>query len=262
LPISASWKGKAMKSSLILAVILTGLTTASTAQDPGAPRGPEGGARLSDRYFYVVKDVLKYCQPQKGFWIDVGAGKGQVTIPLIEETGNPVIMLDPDVEAMSKGLDVAREKGLEDRLAAVVGVAENMPFPDNSVDLLVSRGSIFFWDDPVKGLQEAYRVLRPGAKAYIGGGAGSGYPKEATEKLIQSRREWMQGEDAEKWKRFVELRRPQQMQKWAENAELPSFQVLGKGALSADDPRVGQGVWLLFEKKLEACQKTSSEPCE
>jgi SAM-dependent methyltransferase len=135
-----------MKSSLILAVILTGLTTASTAQDPGAPRGPEGGARLSDRYFYVVKDVLKYCQPQKGFWIDVGAGKGQVTIPLIEETGNPVIMLDPDVEAMSKGLDVAREKGLEDRLAAVVGVAENMPFPDNSVDLLVSRGSIFFWD--------------------------------------------------------------------------------------------------------------------
>jgi hypothetical protein len=25
--------------------------------------------------------------------------------------------------------------------------------------------------------------------------------------------------------------------------------VMGKGAISAEDPRVGQGVWLLFEKQ-------------
>lgn len=58
-----------------------------------------------------------------------------------------------------------------------------------------------------------------------------------------------EGEDAEKWKRFVELRRPEQMQAWAESAGLTDFEVLGKGALSAEDKRVGQGVWLLFEKK-------------
>ena len=114
-------------------------------QHSAAPGGLKREHKLPDRYPYVVKDVLKYCQPKKGFWIDLGAGKGQVAIPLIEATGNPVVMLDPNVESMTRGLEIAGEKGLSDRLVAVVGVAEKMPFPDNSVDLVVSRGAIFFW---------------------------------------------------------------------------------------------------------------------
>lgn len=248
-----------MIRSLTTVAVIVGFATTTLAAEPSAPKGLKGEGKLSDRYLYVVKDVLKCGQPKKGFWIDLGAGKGQVAIPLIEKTDNPVVMLDPDVEAMSEGLEIAREKGLENRLAAVVGVAENMPFPDNSVDLVVSRGSIFFWDDAVKGLREVYRVLRPGAKAYIGGGAGSGYPKWAADKLIRRRKEKMKGDEAEKWKKFVDLRRPEQMRKWAENAKLPEFQVMGKGAISAEDPRVGQGVWLLFEKKSEVVTKKEED---
>jgi hypothetical protein len=85
----------------------------------------------------------------------------------------------------------------------------------------------------------------------IGGGHGSSYPKEATDKVIEDRKKKMEGDNAEKWKKFVELRRPEQMQEWAEAAGLPEFQVMGKGAISAEDERVGQGVWLLFEKKPE-----------
>ena len=227
------------------------LPSSALAQEAKAPRGLKSEQSLPSRYPYVVQDILGFCKPQKGFWVDLGAGRGQVAIPLIEATGNPVVMLDPEREAMVEGLEIAREKDIEDRLLAVVGVAEAMPFPDNTVDLVVSRGSIFFWDDRVKGLQEVYRVLRPGGKAYIGGGAGSGYPKWAVEKLIQGRREKMQGEEAEKWKRFVELRRPEQMTQWAEQAGLPQFEVMGRGAISDEDERVGQGVWLLFEKKRE-----------
>ena len=235
----------------VFACCLTSLSAPATAQEAGSPGGIKSEQSLPSRYPYVVQDILKHCQPKKGFWVDLGAGKGQVAIPLIEATGNPVVMLDPKQEAMAEGLRIAREKKLEDRLMAVVGAAEQMPFPDNSVDLVVSRGSIFFWEDPVKGLQEVYRVLRPGGKAYLGGGAGSGYPASAVEKLIRDRKERMHGEEAEKWKRFVELRRPEQMQKWAEQAKLPEFRVMGKGAISAEDTRVGQGVWLLIEKKPE-----------
>lgn len=237
------------------AVFLWAAGPLAPAQKPESPGGLRAEQALPSRYPYVVQDVLKWCKPAKGFWVDLGAGRGQVALPLIEATGNPVVMLDPDKEAMAQGLAAAREKGFADRLFAVAGTAEALPFPDDSVDLVVSRGSIFFWDDPVKGLREVHRVLRPGGKAYIGGGAGSGYPREATEKLIEGRKARLHGEEAEKWKRFVELRRPEQMKKWAEDAGLRDFEVLGKGAISAGDARVGQGVWLLFEKKPTAAAK-------
>jgi SAM-dependent methyltransferase len=195
----------------------------------------------------VVEDILKLCQPKKGFWIDLGAGKGQVAIPLIEATDNPVVMLDPDFEAMAAGLEIARDKGLGHRLFAVIGVAEDMPFPDNSVDLVVSRGSIFYWKDPAKGLKEVYRVLRPGGKAMIGGGHGSGYPKWATDEVIRKRKERYQN-DSGAADRFIQIRSPEQMRQWAEAAGLSDYEVMGKGAISAEDERVGQGTWLLFEK--------------
>jgi len=44
---------------------------------------------LPSRYPYVVQDVLKHCKPARGFWVDLGAGKGPVAIALIEATGNP-----------------------------------------------------------------------------------------------------------------------------------------------------------------------------
>ena len=244
-------------AALIGIVTLLAGHSGGLAQQLTAPKDIKSEQSLPSRYPYVIQDALEYCTPTKGFWVDLGAGKGQVAIPLIEVTGNPVVMLDPNAEAMSKGLKIAREKKLQNRLSAVVGRAEAMPFPDNSVDFVVSRGSIFFWDDPAKGLSEVYRVLRPGGKAYIGGGAGSGYPRSAVEKLIRQRKEKMQGDEADKWTRFVELRRPEQMKQWADKAGLKEFEVMGMGAISSDDKRTGQGVWILFEKKAQGvCSPT------
>lgn len=235
---------------------LLALTAAYCLLSPGeafceqseTPQGLRSEQSLPSRYPYVVQDILRLVKPEKGFWVDLGAGKAQLTLPLVEATGNPVLMIDPNAESLAEGLAAARAKGLADRLLAVVGKAESLPLLDNSVDLLVSRGSIFFWDNPAAGLREVQRALRPGGKAYIGGGAGSSYPKDAAEELVGGRKGKMQGKEAAKWQRFVELRRPEQMRQWADKAGLKDYQVLGKGAVSADDPQVGQGVWLLYQK--------------
>lgn len=251
---------KPLSRFVLIFVVACGASQQSIYGQPReVPAGVAYERSLPSRYEHVIADMLKFCEPAKGFWVDLGAGKGQVAIPLIEKTGNPITMVDPDAEAMSDGLTIAREKGLQDKLSAVVATAEALPFPDNSVDLLVSRGSIFFWQDPPKGLREVYRVLRPGCRAYIGGGAGSGYPQDATAALIESRKKQLKGDEAEFWQRFVELRRPEQMQKWAEDAGLPEFEVLGRGALSADDERVGQGVWILFEKQAEIITRKADD---
>jgi SAM-dependent methyltransferase len=228
-------------------LIFAAAASGRCADDSQTPKGLESERDLPSRYGYVAEDVMRLSQPVKGFWIDLGAGKGDVAIALIREAGNPVVMVDPDKDAMTKGLEAARQQGMQDRLLAVVGSAESLPFPDGVADLVVSRGSIFFWQDPVQGLREVQRVLRPGGKAFIGGGAGSGYPKEAVAKLIQQRKEQLSGAEAEKWKKFVELRHPDQMKEWATSAGLTDFEVLGRGAID-DDPKVGQGVWLLYTK--------------
>jgi SAM-dependent methyltransferase len=221
--------------------------------DAQVPNSIQQERELPSRYPYCVEDALRNCEPESGFWVDLGAGQGQVSIPLIEATDNPVVMIDPNRESMAKGLAVARERGLENRLSAVVGVAENMPLLDDSVDFVVSRGSIFFWDDQGKGLQEVYRVLRPGGSAYIGGGAGSEYPSWAAEKLIEGRIAHMEGddEDAQKWRRFIELRQPEQMRAWAEASGIAEYTVMGEGPISSEDERVGQGIWITFTKPLE-----------
>ena len=86
-----------------------------------------------------------------------------------------------------------------------------------------------------------------------------GYPKEAAEQLIASRKKKLEGDEAEKWKRFVELRRPKKLREWAEAAGLANFNLAGKGAIFADDPKVGQGVWLWFTNQEQTQDSTSDK---
>jgi ubiquinone/menaquinone biosynthesis C-methylase UbiE len=163
-------------------------------------------------------------------------------------SGSTIVLVDPDAEALSQGLRRAQSEGLGHRVVAVVGKAESMPFPDGSVDLVVSRGSIFFWDDQGKGVQEAYRVLRPGGEAMLGGGRGKHYPEWARREFSR-RRHGNMDPNSEATRRFRRLRSPETFRQWAEQAGLPDFKVIGQGGLGPDDPRTGKGIWLRFGKR-------------
>jgi SAM-dependent methyltransferase len=55
----------------------------------------------------------------------------------------------------------------------VFGYVNTIPFNAASMDLVVSRGSFFFWENLSRGFSECLRVLRPGGMAYIGSGFGN-----------------------------------------------------------------------------------------
>jgi ubiquinone/menaquinone biosynthesis C-methylase UbiE len=49
----------------------------------------------------------------------------------------------------------------------VVGDAAALPFPDGSFEVVVSTMSMHHWSDPIAGLNEIGRVLRPDGRALI-----------------------------------------------------------------------------------------------
>ncbi|MFO7903910.1 MAG: class I SAM-dependent methyltransferase [Pirellulaceae bacterium] len=222
---------------------------------PAEAEGPGEAAKkpLPNLYPYVASDILEWSQPRVGVWVDLGAGAGDVALAVASSkkeaaARSTIVLLDPDADALSRALGKARKKGLENRLVTVVGVAEEMPLPDNSVDLVFSRGSIFFWDDQPSGIREIYRVLRPGGKAMIGGGRGSQYPEWARREFAR-RRHGGRDSDSPQAREFARLRDPETFRRWAKEAGIPDFEVIGQGALPPDDPRASAGVWLRFTKR-------------
>ena len=54
-----------------------------------------------------------------------------------------------------------------DFIKPMMGYSENIPIKDNCVDIVVSRFNLTYWNDPMKGFSEIYRVLKPGGKFVI-----------------------------------------------------------------------------------------------
>lgn len=81
--------------------------------------------------------------------VEIGVGSGLFAEPLGIKTG-----IEPS-EAMRKK---AKERGIH----VVDGVAENLPWKDNSIDYVLMVTTICFVDNVKKSLSEVYRVLQNG----------------------------------------------------------------------------------------------------
>ena len=204
---------------------------------------------LPDYYQTVAEDVIAFCGDQRGrIWVDLGTGPGGLGLALLEKVSDgAMVLMDPNVDALRRALDAARQHGVGSRVVAVIGSAESIPLSDESVDVVVSRGSFYFWQDRAQGLREIWRILRPGGRAMIGGGLGSTYPQWARQEFIRRRRE--SAKSPEEARTFAEARSPETFRRLATEASLPSFEVVGEGGLAADDPNTGIGIWLRFTKE-------------
>ena len=88
--------------------------------------------------------------------LDLGAGTGKLTTRLVER-GLDVVAVDPIAEMLE-----LLSSALPDT-PALLGTAEQIPLPDNSVDaVLVAQA--WHWFDPERAVAEVARVLRPGGR--------------------------------------------------------------------------------------------------
>ena len=203
------------------------------------PEGPPEDWSLPDWFGPVAEDVLQYCRPQRGLWVGLGCGSGGLAFALAQRSDSTILLTDLNREALGRAVEKARASDLAGRVVSIVSSAESIPLPDSCVDLVVSRGSIFFWDDPPQGLREVWRILRSGCRAMIGGGFGSSYPEWALKEFFRRRNRDVKAEGEEAVRKWNEPRRPEWL---AEQARAAGIET----ALVEPTP---PGLWLLFEKE-------------
>ena len=113
-----------------------------------------------------IADDLVDTVPEGAEVLDVGTGPGVLLVELAERrpdmrlTG---IDLSSDmVAAAQRNLDEFRE-----RASARVGDVTDLPFGDDSFDVVVTSYSMHHWDRPADAVPELARVLRPGGRLYV-----------------------------------------------------------------------------------------------
>jgi ubiquinone/menaquinone biosynthesis C-methylase UbiE len=185
-------------------------------------------------YPVIASQIVEKTQIVQGTAIDLGGGPGMLGISLAQQTDLQVIVYDLMEECVQLVPKNSRENGVPNRVTAIQGRAENMLFEDASVELVVSRGSIFFWEDQEKGLREVYRILKPGGWAYIGGGFGTA---ELLHEVQKKRKEEHDGD----W----EKKRDERMKK---NPPGHFESLLKNLSIEGTVERGEAGTWIIFQK--------------
>lgn len=99
--------------------------------------------------------------------IDVGCGIGGSTLYLAQKFGSQATGITLSPVQVSRAKERATEAGLDNRLRFEVANALEMPFSDNTFDLVWSLESGEHMPDKTKFLAECYRVLKPGGKIIL-----------------------------------------------------------------------------------------------
>jgi len=141
------------------AVTRLGYARAELAELPDSVTAPFAG----------VGNPLAMGRPRPGETVvDIGAGSGLdafLAARAVGPTGR-VIAVDMTRAMLERGRESVALTGLT-QVEYVEGLAEALPVPDASADLVISNGVINLAPDKARVFHEAYRVLRPGGRLQI-----------------------------------------------------------------------------------------------
>jgi demethylmenaquinone methyltransferase/2-methoxy-6-polyprenyl-1,4-benzoquinol methylase len=94
--------------------------------------------------------------------VEIGCGTGFTTAEIVRRVGEKnVTAVDLTPEQMVKAIKKFPNVNF------LRGDAENLPFKDGTFDAAISAGSIEYWPNPQKGIDEMVRITRSGGRVVI-----------------------------------------------------------------------------------------------
>lgn len=114
------------------------------------------------------KKVVKSVQKENPSTIlDIATGTGDLAIAMARATPAKITGFDLSAGMLEVGKKKVAEENLGDRIEMIQGDAENMPFADDSFDVITVAFGVRNFENLEKGLNEIYRVLKPSGKFII-----------------------------------------------------------------------------------------------
>lgn len=147
-------------------------------------------------YDDIVKTLIVRCEMmEKDLFIrdnlrvlDIGSGPGGLSLAFLRKIPLKHISL---LDIRDDGLERAKERIHKEHPNTQVHIVKSdvheIPLKENSYDLIISRGSIRFWENQEEALKEIRKILKPEGIAYIGGGRGS---ISFQERRLKEDKEW------------------------------------------------------------------------
>lgn len=132
-------------------------------------------------YPTIAEQIKEKTKITRGKCLDAGCGTGALGRAMARISDLEILFFDQSDEMLTLARQYAQEESLIDRSTFIQGDIHSINIDDNSLDLVISRGSSPFWDDWNKAYGEIYRILKEGGMAYIGGGFGN---RELREKIV------------------------------------------------------------------------------
>jgi len=121
---------------------------------------------VADYYRPLAEDIVAVID--FGKILDIGTGPGYLPIEIAKMAPN--IKID-GIDLTKKMIKIARNNAEKANVLGQVhfevGDANNLRFEDNSYDMVISSGALHAWKNPVRVINECYRVLKPGKEAWI-----------------------------------------------------------------------------------------------
>jgi ubiquinone/menaquinone biosynthesis C-methylase UbiE len=122
---------------------------------------------MRDKGYHPVEGIIT-SGIREGRALEIGPGPGYVGLEWLKRCpGAALTGLEISPEMLQLARRNALGYGLSARAEYVEGNCMDMPFPDGSFDAVFSNGSLHEWEDPVRALDEAFRVLRPGGRLFV-----------------------------------------------------------------------------------------------